>query len=92
MYTVEKFAPFSYKMLYVMLNCSEKFYSANQSTNQVPLLGIFYSRRIIFSNAGHTMEQLIIKKFDMKTIKFKKNVLTKKGVENFSFPTVSIKA
>jgi hypothetical protein len=55
-------------------------------------LGIFDSRQIIFIKAGHHHGTYYNRKLDMETIIFFENVLTKKGVENFSFPMVSIEA
>jgi hypothetical protein len=78
-YTVEKFAPFSYKILFVLLNCYENVTSvkilvpgANQSTNHVPYLCIFYSRLIIFNNARHQRGTSFIRKLDMKITIFLK--------------------
>jgi hypothetical protein len=52
----------------------KKITSANQSTNQVPVphLEIFYSRRIIFIDAVHQRGISFNRKFDMKTMIFKK--------------------
>jgi hypothetical protein len=61
----------------------KNFTSANQSTNQVPYLDIFYSRQIIFIDTGHQRRTSFNQKFDMKTIIFLKNVIIKKGVEYF---------
>jgi hypothetical protein len=54
-----------------------------QITNQVLHLGIFYSWRIIFIDAGYQCGTSFNRNFDMKTTIFKKNVLTKKGEYNF---------
>jgi hypothetical protein len=48
----------------------KSFTRANQSISQVPYLGIFYSRRIIFINAGHQRWTSYNRKFDMKTTIF----------------------
>jgi hypothetical protein len=52
LYTVEKFAPFSYEILYVLLNCGEKFYQCKSEhkpgTTFVHLVfaaAYFYQRR-----------------------------------------------
>jgi hypothetical protein len=50
----------------------KNFTSANQSNNQEPHLGIFYSLQIIFINAGHHRGTSYYRKFDMKTIIFLK--------------------
>jgi hypothetical protein len=65
-YTVEKFVPFSYTKLNIFQNSKKNFTSANQSTNQVPHLGIFYSRRVIFIDAGLQRGTSFNRKFDMK--------------------------
>jgi hypothetical protein len=50
----------------------KNFTSANQSTNQVPHLGIFYLWQIIFVDAENQRGTTFNRKFDMKTTKFLK--------------------
>jgi hypothetical protein len=87
LYTVEKYAPSLYKILYILMNYYEKFYQckSEHKPGTVPQLGTFNSRRIIFIDAGHQRRTTFYQNFDMKTTKFYKmyGIFLKKGVENF---------
>jgi hypothetical protein len=66
--------------------------SANQSINQVAHLCIFYSRRIFVLTQDTGNDAHLIIENQHENDNFFKNLLTKKGVEYFSFPTIPIKS
>jgi hypothetical protein len=61
LYTVEKFAPFSYKILYVLLNCKENLYQCKSEHKPGTAFGHFLLTAVYFLSTQDTSaEHLLI--------------------------------
>jgi hypothetical protein len=53
LHTAEKFAPFSYEIFYVLLNCGEKFYQCKSEHKPGKTFGHLVFTAAIFINSGY---------------------------------------